>query len=145
LYLLLCAADLFIAWYGQNPYEWYAFSTNRNLFSPYGWSYWLMFSFTGLLPQLLWFKKLRKSISFSLFMILVLSSGLWFERLIICITSNYRDYLPSSWTVYNGGFFLQLFLNIVCFLIMSSLAYWLLHKRKKLPFPSAILPYSLLG
>ena len=31
--------ELFIAWYGQNPYEWYAFKENRaNLFSPYGWS-----------------------------------------------------------------------------------------------------------
>ncbi|MEI9955642.1 MAG: hypothetical protein WDM90_04875 [Ferruginibacter sp.] len=27
--------ELFIAWYGQNPYEWYAFSQNRaNLFRP---------------------------------------------------------------------------------------------------------------
>ncbi|MBS1926340.1 MAG: polysulfide reductase NrfD, partial [Bacteroidetes bacterium] len=34
--------ELFIAWYGQNPYEWWAFRENRvNINSPYGWSYWL--------------------------------------------------------------------------------------------------------
>ena len=32
--------ELFMAWYGQNPYEWFAFMENRvNLSSPYGWSY----------------------------------------------------------------------------------------------------------
>ncbi|MCY7291563.1 MAG: polysulfide reductase NrfD, partial [Ferruginibacter sp.] len=31
--------ELFIAWYGQNPYEIHAFFENRgNIFSPYGWS-----------------------------------------------------------------------------------------------------------
>src|SRR5205814_5213236 len=35
--------ELFIAWYGQNQYEWWAFSQNRaNLFSPYGWAYYGM-------------------------------------------------------------------------------------------------------
>ena len=32
--------ELFIAWYSQNPYEWWAFRQNRvNIFSPYGWAY----------------------------------------------------------------------------------------------------------
>ena len=47
--------ELFIAWYGQNPYEWYTFSQNRaNLFSPYGWSYWLMMFCNVVSPQLFW-------------------------------------------------------------------------------------------
>ena len=145
LYLLSYAADLFIAWYGQNPYEWYGFSQNeKNIWLPYGWSYWLLFSFNCLLPQLLWLKKLRKSIWFSLFMILVLSSGLWFERLVIYITSAYRDYLPSSWSTYSESeYFINLLSGMIFFIVLSAVVYWLFHKRKKLPFPSAIFPYFL--
>src|ERR1700749_4324518 len=60
--------ELFIAWYGQNPYEWYAFSQNRvNLFSPYGWSYYLMMFCNVVSPQLFWSKKLRRNIPFTFF------------------------------------------------------------------------------
>lgn len=144
VYMLIYAAGLFISWYGQNPYEWYAFTQNRaRVWSPYGWSYWLMLSLNFLFPQLLWFKKLRKSIGFTVIMIIALSFGFWFERLVIYITSAYPDYLPSSWSVYNGRFFLQWLWNTGCFIIVSLSVYWVFHKRKKLPFPSAILSNSL--
>lgn len=142
---ILFVTDLFIAWYGQNPYELYAFTQSRyNIFSPYGWSYWLMLIATYLLPQLLWFRKLRKSIAFTLVVVFFLSAGIWFERLVIWITSTYRDYLPSSWSTYHDTNYLtELLLNMFCFAIISFGVYWLLNKRKKLPFPSAILSYSL--
>ena len=142
--LIFYAGELFIAWYGQNQYEWYAFSQNRaNIFSPYGWSFWLMMFCNFLLPQLFWFKILRRSIVFTFVMAFFLGSGIWYERLVIYITSAYRDYLPSSWSTYNSGFFRQMLFNLVYFVIVSSFVYWLLYKRKKLPFPSAILSYFL--
>ncbi len=140
-------SELFIAWYGQNPYEWYTFSYNRiNIFSLYGWSFWLMMFCTLLLPQLFWFKRLRRNIVFTFMLAFLLSVPTWLEHLVIFITSAYRDYLPSSWSTYQDvqkGFFLQLFLNLICFIIVSFFTYWLLYKRKKLPFLSAILSYSL--
>ncbi len=143
--LITYATELFIAWYGQNPYEWYAFSDNRaNIFSSYGWSFWLMMAFNLLLPQLFWFKKLRKSIVFTFIVILFLNLGTWFERLVIYITSAYRDYLPSSWSTYHGStYFIQIMLSLLYFIVTTFIVYWLFHKRKKLPFPSAILSYSL--
>jgi multisubunit Na+/H+ antiporter MnhB subunit len=145
LSLIFFVSELFIAWYGQNSYEWYAFSQNRsNVFIPYGWSYWLMLIATYLLPQLFWFRKLRKSITFTLVVVFFLSAGVWFERLVIWITSTYRDYLPSSWSTYHDtNYFTELLLNMFCFAIISFGVYWLLNKRKKLPFPSIILSYSL--
>ena len=134
-----------MTWYGQTPYEWYAFSDRGiHFFSPYGWGHWLMLGGSLLLPQLFWFIKFRKSIGFTFFVILVLNLGTWFERLVIYLTSVYGDYLPSSWsTDGDNGYFFQLLLSLFSFIVISAPVYWLLNKRKKLPFPSVLLSYSL--
>jgi Ni/Fe-hydrogenase subunit HybB-like protein len=120
--------ELFIAWYGQNPYEWYAFSQNRvNLFSPYGWSYYLMMFCNVVSPQLFWSKKLRRNIPFTFFMSIVVNVGMWYERFVIIVTSTYRDYLPSSWStyyspsIYEIGFYVGTFgLFFTCFFLFSK-------------------------
>ncbi len=139
-------AGLLVAWYGQNPYEWYVFKDNRvNVGNPYGWGYWLFMIGCLVLPQLLWLKKLRKNIWMTFFIVLFLSPAVWYERLVIYITSTYRDYLPSSWSNYYSGkdFILPLLLYLGSFVIVSGVVYFIIYKRKKLPFPSAILPYFL--
>lgn len=140
--LVYFLAQLFFAWYGQNPYEWYAFKENKaNVFTPYGWSYWLMLAINILLPQILWFKKLRKSIIITFLVVFFSSFIIWFERLVIYITSMYRDYLPSSWSTYydRESFFLTFFVKPVCFLIISAIVYFVFHKRNKLPYTSVFL------
>jgi len=120
--------ELFIAWYGQNPYEWYAFSQNRaNLFSPYGWSYWLMMFCNVVSPQLFWSRKLRRNITVTFFMSIIVNIGMWFERFVIIVTSVYRDYLPSSWStyyspsIYEIGFYLGTFgLFFTCFFLFAK-------------------------
>src|SRR6187549_249763 len=120
--------ELFIAWYGQNKYEWYAFKENRaNLFSPYGWSYWLMMFCNVVSPQMFWFRKLRRNIAFTFFMSIIVNIGMWYERFVIIVTSTYRDYLPSSWStyyspsVYEIGFYLGTFgLFFTCFFLFAK-------------------------
>ncbi|MFN8246164.1 MAG: NrfD/PsrC family molybdoenzyme membrane anchor subunit [Ferruginibacter sp.] len=120
--------ELFIAWYGQNPYEWYAFSQNRaNLFSPYGWSYWLMMFCNVVSPQLFWSRKLRRNITVTFFMSIVVNIGMWYERFVIIVTSVYRDFLPSSWSTYYSptiweiGFYLGTFgLFFTCFFLFAK-------------------------
>jgi Ni/Fe-hydrogenase subunit HybB-like protein len=120
--------ELFIAWYGQNPYEWYAFSQNRaNLFSPYGWSYWLMMFCNVVSPQLFWSAKLRRNITVTFFMSIVVNIGMWYERFVIIVTSIYRDFLPSSWstyytpTIWEIGFYLGTFgLFFTCFFLFAK-------------------------
>jgi molybdopterin-containing oxidoreductase family membrane subunit len=93
--------ELFMAWYGQNPYEWWAFSQNRaNLFSPYGWAYYGMMFCNVVSPQLFWSRKLRRNIMFTFFMSVLINVGMWFERFVIIVTSVYREYLPSGWSTY---------------------------------------------
>ncbi|MEO7801876.1 MAG: NrfD/PsrC family molybdoenzyme membrane anchor subunit [Ginsengibacter sp.] len=120
--------ELFIAWYGQNPYEWWAFKENRaNLFSPYGWAYYGMMFCNVVSPQLFWSKKLRRNIMFTFFMSVLINVGMWFERFVIIVTSIYRDYLPSSWSTYYSptiweiGFYLGTFgLFFTCFFLFAK-------------------------
>src|ERR1044072_1371841 len=93
--------ELFISWYGQNQNESWAFAQNRlNIFSPYGWSYWLMMGCNVISPQIFWFRKLRRNLVVTFFMSVIVNIGMWFERFVIIVTSIYRDYLPSSWSTY---------------------------------------------
>jgi len=120
--------ELFVAWYGQNPYEMWAFMENRaNPFSPYGWAYWLMMSCNVLSPQIFWFRKMRRNITVTFFMSVIVNIGMWFERFVIIVTSLYRDYLPSSWstyytpTIWEIGFYLGTFgLFFTCYFLFSK-------------------------
>jgi molybdopterin-containing oxidoreductase family membrane subunit len=120
--------ELFIAWYGQNPYEWWAFSQNRaNIFSPYGWAYYGMMFCNVVSPQLFWSRKLRRNLTFTFFMSVLINVGMWFERFVIIVTSIYRDYLPSSWstyyspTIWEVGFYLGTFgLFFTCFFLFAK-------------------------
>jgi hypothetical protein len=142
LNLIFFLVELYKSWYGQNSYEWYAFEENRtNYFRPYGWSYWLQLAIVIFLPQLLWFKKWRKSIIMTLLIMFFTSLGIWFERLIIYITSAYRDFLPSSWSTYydSKSLFLAFVVSCISFIIISAMIYFVFYKRNKLPYSSAFL------
>lgn len=109
-------SELFVAWYSGNMYEWWAFRENRvNIFSPYGWAYYGMMFCNVVSPQLFWSRRLRRNVLFTFFMSVLVNVGMWFERFVIIVTSIYRDFLPSSWTIYYSpsiweiGFYLGTF------------------------------------
>ena len=120
--------ELFIAWYSQNPYESFAFLQNRvNLLSPYGWAYYIMMGCNVLSPQIFWFRKLRRNLTVTFFMSVIVNIGMWFERFVIIVTSIYREYLPSGWstyytpTIYEVGFYLGTFgLFFTCYFLFSK-------------------------
>jgi len=86
--------ELFIAWYSGVVFERFAFM-NRAMGS-YGWAYAIMVTCNVILPQLLWFKKIRRTIKFMYPIVIAVNIGMWFERFVI-IMALHRDYLPSSW------------------------------------------------
>ena len=53
------AMEFFIAWYGANPYEGFAF-INR-AFGPYWWAYFIMVTCNVVTPQFFWFKAVREN------------------------------------------------------------------------------------
>jgi molybdopterin-containing oxidoreductase family membrane subunit len=91
--------EFVIAWYSGVQYEQYAF-LNR-MTGPYWWAYWTMMSCNLIAPQFFWFGKLRRNPTFVFIMSIFVNIGMWFERFVIIVTSLHRDYLPSSWVMYN--------------------------------------------
>lgn len=104
--------EFFIAWYSGNQFETFIY-INR-AFGPYAWAYWIMVSCNVLFPQLFWFRKIRRSVPIMLIIAIFVNVGMWFERLVITVTSLHRDFLPSSWgyfvpTIYDIGILLGSF------------------------------------
>ena len=95
--------EFFIAWYGGNEYERFAF-LNR-AFGPYAWAYWTMISCNVLAPQIFWSKKLRTNVAVTFVATIFINIGMWFERFVIVVTSLSRDFLPSSWDYYTPTIF----------------------------------------
>jgi Ni/Fe-hydrogenase subunit HybB-like protein len=90
--------ELFFGWYSDHEYEWFMM-TNR-MFGPYAPAYWALILTNVAIPQLLWFKKVRRS-TWKLFVVaFVINIGMWLERFVIVITSLHRDFVPSSWDMY---------------------------------------------
>jgi molybdopterin-containing oxidoreductase family membrane subunit len=126
------AMEFFIAWYGANPYEGFAF-VNR-AFGPYAWAYWIMVSCNVITPQLFWFKKVRENTWLVWVLSIFVNVGMWFERFVIAVTSLARDFLPSSWGYFSPtvvdiftyfgtfGVFSVLFLLFVRFLPLMAMA-----------------------
>lgn len=104
--------EFFIASYSGVEAEQYAF-INR-AFGPYSWAYWSMMTCNVISPQLFWFKKIRTNIASTFIISIIVNIGMWFERFVIIVTSLHRDYLPSSWamfepTMYDIGTYLFTF------------------------------------
>ena len=94
--------EAFISWYSGDKFEMYAM-WNR-MTGPYAVTYWILITCNLVIPQVLWFKKLRVS-EFWLFVIAVdVLVGMWLERYVIIVVSLHRDFLPSSWGMYAPTF-----------------------------------------
>ncbi|TVQ15068.1 MAG: hydrogenase [Balneolaceae bacterium] len=91
--------EFFIAWYGGVEYEKFAF-INRAI-GPYAWAYWLMFLCNVFSPQFFWSKRIRRSVTASFILSIVVNIGMWFERFVITVTSLAQDFLPGSWGYYS--------------------------------------------
>jgi hypothetical protein len=124
--------EFFTAWYSGNPYELYVFINRAT--GDYAWAYWTMVSCNVLVPQLLWFKKLRSSLAALFVISIFVNIGMWFERFVIIVTSLHNDFLPSAWDYFRptiwdvacllGGFglFFTLFCLFVRFVPMVAAA-----------------------
>jgi molybdopterin-containing oxidoreductase family membrane subunit len=123
--------ETFTAWYSSNTYE--EFMIKNRFFGPYAPQYWTLIFCNVVAPQLLWIKRARHSIAAVFVVSLIVSVGMWLERFIIIVVSLHRDFLPSSWGMYQQtkwdwsmflgtiGLFLSLMFLFVRFLPMISI------------------------
>jgi Ni/Fe-hydrogenase subunit HybB-like protein len=90
--------EAFMAWYSGNPYEQFMIWNRMN--GPYRLGYWMLILCNVVIPQSLWFPKVRTNVKALFGVSMVVLTGMWLERYIIVVTSLHRDFLPSSWGMY---------------------------------------------
>jgi Ni/Fe-hydrogenase subunit HybB-like protein len=95
---LAYGTEFLIAFYSGNAYEQFVFK-NRAL-GPFSWAYWTMVTCNVVIPQLLWFRRIRAWLPVVFGIAILVNVGMWFERFVIIVTSLHRDFLPSSWVSY---------------------------------------------
>jgi molybdopterin-containing oxidoreductase family membrane subunit len=95
---LAYAIEYFNAFYAGNPYESFAF-WNR-AFGPLGWAFAMMVVCNVLIPQLFWFRRVRRQFLLVFAISVLVNVGMWLERFVIIVSSLERDFLPSSWAGY---------------------------------------------
>jgi molybdopterin-containing oxidoreductase family membrane subunit len=87
--------EAFIAWYSADKYE--GFVPLNRMFGPYSTVYWALILCNVVIPQALWFKRVRTSVPILFVISLIVNVGMWLERFVIIVLSLHRDFLPSSW------------------------------------------------
>jgi Ni/Fe-hydrogenase subunit HybB-like protein len=92
-------SEVFIAWYSGNEFEMFTFFRNR-ITGEYTMQFWGMIVCNAVIPQLFWFRKIRRNWIWLLMVSLSINIGMWLERFNIVITSLNKDYLPSNWAAY---------------------------------------------
>ncbi|HEX8096548.1 MAG TPA: NrfD/PsrC family molybdoenzyme membrane anchor subunit [Pyrinomonadaceae bacterium] len=90
--------EAFFAYYSANEYE--RFMIHNRMTGPYWYYYWTLIFCNGLTIQALWFKRVRRSVPLVFLIAVIVSVGMWLERFVIVVTSLHRDFLPSSWGMY---------------------------------------------
>jgi Ni/Fe-hydrogenase subunit HybB-like protein len=88
----------FTAWYSMNPFLHHTFM--QYITGTYAFVGWMTIACNVLIPQLLWFRKCRRSYPAMIFVALSVTAGMWMERFMIIVSSLHQDYLVSSWRVY---------------------------------------------
>lgn len=104
----------------------------NRMFGKYWFGFWIQPLLWFLITQLLRFKSIRKNILLRLiFTVLLLFS---IEKMVLFYTSIQRDYLPSSWIMYNdlgiypSNLILELLMKITVFLLFVGI-FFLITKK----------------
>lgn len=102
--------EAFVAWYSGNEYEMFTHFKNQ-MTGDYMLQYWGMILFNAIIPQLFWFKSVRKRLWLVFAISIMINIGMWLERFNIVVGSLTKDFLPANWATYHPssieiGFFI---------------------------------------
>src|SRR5689334_2650623 len=88
-------AEIFTAFYSGDEFDQYM--TINRWTGPYAPVYWAMIICNVLVPQLLWWRRIRHSVIVLFILSLIVNVGMWMERFLIVVSSLHRDFMPSAW------------------------------------------------
>jgi molybdopterin-containing oxidoreductase family membrane subunit len=110
VFMLLCSLllaysyliDALLPFYGDDKYEQ---ATQIHRFTgAWAWSYWGAWLLNVIVPQILWWRPLRRSAWLVCVVAFGVVVGMWLERIMLVTSALYEDFLPSSWGHYAGTF-----------------------------------------
>jgi Ni/Fe-hydrogenase subunit HybB-like protein len=125
-------AEIFTAFYSGDEFEQYM--TINRWIGPYAPVYWSMLACNVLVPQLLWWRRIRHHTLLLFIISLIINLGMWMERFLIVVSSLHRDFMPSAWGMFyptiwdwvmllgSIALFVWLFLLFIRFLPVISIA-----------------------
>jgi len=89
-----------MSWYSGDKFDIYM--TLNRMFGPYWPAWWLLVLCNVVVPQALWFKRIRTNPTILFVIALLVNVGMWTERYVIVVTSLHRDFMPSAWGMFHG-------------------------------------------
>ena len=93
-------SEQFLSWYAGETVEHYTYLNRLIGWGQYAGVTWTLFACNTIVPQILWIKPLRRSETVLCIVSVIVLIGMWLERFMIITTSLHRDYLTSSWGMF---------------------------------------------
>jgi Ni/Fe-hydrogenase subunit HybB-like protein len=93
-------SEQFMSWYSNDVVERYVYVNRLIGWGQYAAVTWAIVFCNVVVPQLLWFRAVRRHPVWLFAISIVVLIGMWFERYMIITTSLHRDFLPSSWGIF---------------------------------------------
>ena len=96
------AVEFGLAFYSGNPFE-----ISQYLYRATGhyWPFYAIMVFcNGVFPLVLFFRRLRRNLTFLFILSIFVNIGMWFERFVIIVASLAKEYEPYSWGTYTPSF-----------------------------------------
>jgi Ni/Fe-hydrogenase subunit HybB-like protein len=87
------ATEWFMAWYGGEHAE--RGVLRFEFTGPYAPLYWMMLACNVVVPQLLWFRRMRTGLLATFAIAIIINIGMWLERILIIWNTLSHGYLPS--------------------------------------------------
>lgn len=125
-------SEVWMSWYSGDLFDF--FQTKVYFFGSYSWTWWMAVFCNGIVPQLLWFPRIRRNSKMMMLICINIILGMWVERYMILVPVLQRNHMPTmwgfyaptifDWSIFVGtiGFFMFGFLLFVQFLPMMSTA-----------------------
>ncbi len=117
-------SEFFVAWYTGSSYEDFTYLSWGAATGPYWWAFWALIICNGVIPQLLWVKKIRTNYIWTFIIAIFINIGMWFERFDIIVINLSRGHLPSTWTMFSPTFIdIGIFTGTLGFFFVLFLVY----------------------
>ncbi len=117
-------SEFFVAWYTGSSYEDFTYLSWGAATGPYWWAFWSLIICNSVIPQLLWFKKIRTNYIWTFIIAIFINIGMWFERFDIIVINLSRGHLPSTWGQFSPTFVdVGIFLGTFGFFFVLFLLY----------------------